>query len=63
MSIYFSEKHYRFSLILKIKKDLYMKITKILILHEKGYIHKDRLRIICDTSVATIASYEDCDNE
>ncbi len=63
MSIYFSEKHYRFRLILKIKKNLYMKITKILILHEGGYTYEDTLKIISDTSIATIASYEDYDNE
>ncbi len=40
-----------------------MKITKILMLHERLYKYKDRLRIISDTNVTTIASYEDNDNE
>jgi hypothetical protein len=40
-----------------------MKITKILILHEGGYTYEDTLKIISDTSIATIASYEDYDNE
>ncbi len=40
-----------------------MKITKMLILHERGYTYKDILRIIFDTRVATIASYEDYNNE
>jgi hypothetical protein len=48
---------------LKIKKDLFMKITKILVLHERGHKYKYSLRIITDTNVAKIASYEDYDNE
>ncbi len=61
--IYFSEKYYRFSLMLKIKKDLLMKIKKLLILHEREYKYKNRLRIVSDTNVATTASYEYCGGE
>jgi hypothetical protein len=48
---------------LKIKKNLFMKIMKLLLLHERRCKCKDRLRTISDTNVATIASYEDYDSE
>jgi hypothetical protein len=48
---------------LKIKKDLLMKIKKLLILHEREYKYKNRLRIVSDTNVATTASYEYCGGE
>ncbi len=48
---------------LKTKKNLVMKIIKLLIQHEREYKCKDGSRIIGDTNVATIASYEDYDNE
>ncbi len=48
---------------LKTKKNLVMKTMKLLILHEREYKCKDGSRIIRDTNLATIASYEDYDNE
>ncbi len=48
---------------LKMKQDLFIKIMKLLILHEREYKYKDGLRIISDTNVATIASYEDFGSE
>ncbi len=58
-----SEKHFRLSLMLKKKNDLVMKIMKLLMLNEREHKYKVRQRIISNTNVATIVSYEDYDNE